>query len=67
MNTRLPDGKGFAGLPAAPADPQPAQAADVPTLESGDLFALGKTVRIRHQGQTYFLRLTRENKLILTK
>lgn len=37
------------------------------TLESGALFAHGKEVRIRHAGEEYRLRLTSNNKLILTK
>lgn len=37
------------------------------TLESGQLFAMGKEVRIRHAGEEYRLRLTSNNKLILTK
>jgi hemin uptake protein HemP len=36
-------------------------------LSSEELFRKGKTVRIEHAGQTYWLRLTRGNKLILTK
>lgn len=36
-------------------------------LSSEELFRKGKTVRIEHAGQIYWLRLTRGNKLILTK
>ena len=36
-------------------------------LHSRELFRQGAVVQIRHQGQTYQLRLTRQNKLILTK
>lgn len=36
-------------------------------LSSQELFRHGNTVRIEHAGQTYWLRLTRGNKLILTK
>lgn len=36
-------------------------------LSSQDLFRHGSTVCIEHQGQHYWLRLTRGNKLILTK
>lgn len=46
-----------------PAPPQP----PAPLLHSGELFRDGKVVYIEHQGQVYLLRLTRENKLILTK
>jgi hemin uptake protein HemP len=40
---------------------QPAQ------LSSRDLFRNANTVRIEHNGEHYWLRLTRGNKLILTK
>lgn len=43
---------------------QPAQPV---TLDSSVLFAQGKEVRIRHAGEEYRLRLTSNNKLILTK
>jgi hemin uptake protein HemP len=36
-------------------------------LSSRELFRHGKTVRIEHQKEFYWLRLTRANKLILTK
>ena len=40
----------------------------VVTLHSEELFHnKARTVFIEHAGQRYFLRLTRENKLILTK
>lgn len=39
----------------------------LPTLESTHLFSLGREVRIRHGGEEYRLRLTSNNKLILTK
>ncbi|MCE1241816.1 hemin uptake protein HemP [Oryzomicrobium sp.] len=38
-----------------------------PVLSSSQLFQGSNTVRIEHAGQSYILRLTRENKLILTK
>lgn len=41
--------------------------AELPTLESARLFAVGREVRIRHGGEEYRLRLTSNNKLILTK
>jgi hemin uptake protein HemP len=37
------------------------------TLDSAELFVRGKEVRIRHAGEEYRLRLTSNNKLILTK
>ena len=36
-------------------------------LSSQDLFRHAKTVSIEHHGERYWLRLTRGNKLILTK
>lgn len=39
----------------------------LPTIESASLFAIGREVRIRHAGEEYRLRLTSNNKLILTK
>ena len=50
------------------AAPQPAQPRrQVPPLSSRELFRSGNPVCIEHQGQHYWLRLTRGNKLILTK
>jgi hemin uptake protein HemP len=39
----------------------------LPVLQSQNLFALGKEIRIQHEGEEYRLRLTRNNRLILTK
>ncbi|WP_230660186.1 hemin uptake protein HemP [Psychrobacter sp. I-STPA10] len=39
----------------------------LPMLQSQHLFALTKEVRIQHEGEEYRLRLTRNNRLILTK
>ncbi|MFG1419753.1 hemin uptake protein HemP [Xanthobacter sp. V0B-10] len=36
-------------------------------LDSRDLFAAGRLITIAHGDQTYQLRLTAQNKLILTK
>lgn len=47
--------------------PAAAPLAALPTLESTVLFAAGREVRIRHSGEEYRLRLTSNNKLILTK
>lgn len=38
-----------------------------PRIASEKLFAGATTVEIEHAGQRYLLRVTRENKLILTK
>lgn len=43
------------------------QANDMLCVKSADLFRDGRSVCIEHGGQRYLLRLTRENKLILTK
>lgn len=42
-------------------------AGQAPVVASRQLFRGNNTVRIEHEGQCYMLRLTRENKLILTK
>lgn len=47
-------------IPATAAD-------DVLSIKSSDLFCHARSVCIEHGGQRYLLRLTRENKLILTK
>lgn len=44
-----------------PREPQ------VRTIDSAELFSQGREVMIRHQGEHYRLRLTRNQKLILTK
>lgn len=55
----------------APQAPESAEAgaagAASPKLSSQELFRHGSTVCIEHQGEHYWLRLTRGNKLILTK
>ena len=38
-----------------------------PTIDSTRLFAVGKEIRIVHEGEEYRLRITSNNKLILTK
>ncbi|WP_295008559.1 hemin uptake protein HemP [uncultured Dechloromonas sp.] len=38
-----------------------------PRIDSGTLMRGAPTVEIEHAGQRYLLRVTRENKLILTK
>lgn len=40
---------------------------NLPMLHSSNLFALGREIRILHAGEEYRLRLTRNNRLILTK
>ncbi|NHC05882.1 hemin uptake protein HemP [Azonexus fungiphilus] len=48
------------------ASPPPA-AGNLPRLDSGQILQGASTVEIEHAGQRYLLRVTRENKLILTK
>ena len=45
---------------------QPA-ACRFPTIDSNRLFAVGREIRIMHEGEEYRLRITSNNKLILTK
>lgn len=62
--TKLPTPAGAAPeiRPASrPASGEP------PVIRSAELFHRSNTVRIEHGGQHYLLRITRENKLILTK
>lgn len=47
--------------------PLSAAAPAAPILLSRELFRESNTVHIEHEGQRYLLRLTRGNKLILTK
>lgn len=42
-------------------------AGQVLSIKSSDLFQVARSVCIEHAGQVYILRLTKENKLILTK
>jgi len=49
--------------PASPQSPK----GPVVRLESGEILKGANTVEIEHAGQRYLLRVTRENKLILTK
>lgn len=42
-------------------------AQSLPMLHSHHLFAMGREIRILHEGEEYRLRLTRNNRLILTK
>jgi hemin uptake protein HemP len=36
-------------------------------LESKEIFDKEKTIEIKHDGQSYYLKITKSNKLILTK
>lgn len=52
---------------AAQAGGGPPPAALTPRIDSHELLRGGRLIEIFHVGQRYTLRLTRENKLILTK
>ncbi len=55
-------------LPKTPPSPPQAESSDTrPRLESEQILRGNNTVEIEHAGQRYLLRVTRENKLILTK
>jgi hemin uptake protein HemP len=43
------------------------EVAEVRTLSARSLLGTGRVIRIEHEGELYTLRLTRNNKLILTK
>jgi hemin uptake protein HemP len=54
--------------PPPPPTSEPTAAKQTrPRIDSASLFQGSSTVEIIHAGQSYLLRLTRENKLILTK
>lgn len=46
---------------------EPPASGQLPLIAADQLFRQGNTLRIEHAGQIYQLRVTRENKLILTK
>ncbi|MFA9219300.1 MAG: hemin uptake protein HemP [Sphingomonadaceae bacterium] len=50
-------------ISTTPADSSAAR----PRIESEEILRGNSTVEIEHAGQRYLLRVTRENKLILTK
>lgn len=55
-------------LPKSPPPPPPAANPEPrPRVDSRDILAGNSAVEIDHAGQRYLLRVTRENKLILTK
>lgn len=47
--------------------PEPTAPTASPMISSSKLFQSGNTLHIAYAGQIYQLRITRENKLILTK
>lgn len=50
-------------LPSQALPPRP----DLPVIRSRDLLRGGNLLLIEHAGDRYYLRMTRNNKLILTK
>lgn len=55
-------------MPSAPPNTAPAQLPTAPPrIDSMQILAGGNAVEIVHCGQLYVLRVTRENKLLLTK
>ncbi len=55
-------------MPEPPGQPRPPEAATIrPRIASDRLLQGAQAVEIEHAGQCYLLRVTRENKLILTK
>jgi hemin uptake protein HemP len=45
----------------------PADCGELPVVDSADLFRGATELRVRHRGDEYRLRITRQGKLILTK
>ena len=56
----------FCPTPPPPEDSTAPQGIGSATIASRDLFGTLKALEIDHAGQRYVLRITRENKLILT-
>lgn len=54
-------------LSPSDADTQPVRQDTTPVVLSGELFQGRQEIVIRHGGHDYRLRITRQNKLILTK
>ena len=62
---RRGDEVGDGGRP--PPEPQRAEAGAVRTVDARELLGARGLLHIAHEGETYTLRLTRNNRLILTK
>lgn len=56
-----------APVPGLPRQSSQSSVADLPMIRSGDLLRGGNLILIEHGGDRYYLRMTRNNKLILTK
>jgi hemin uptake protein HemP len=65
MNKQIPDS--FKPLDAELPTIESSASVLCPRLDSKNLFASANEVIIEHAGEEYHLRLTRQNKLILTK
>jgi len=59
--------QGNRSAPALPRTPIPPDARGVPLVETERLFGASQEIRIQHRGEEYRLRITRNQKLILTK
>lgn len=64
---KIPGPVAVASSPDLQAGGGAAASGALPVIQSTLLFSQGNAVRIEHAGQHYLLRITRENKLILTK
>jgi len=54
-------------LPVTPPSSFPTASTTRPLVDSTQILRGNSTVEIQHAGQRYLLRVTRENKLLLTK
>jgi hemin uptake protein HemP len=57
----------LAHCPARSSSPAAARPSDLPRVQSRDLLQGNHLILIEHAGERYYLRMTRNNKLILTK
>jgi len=68
MNAASPDGThDGADAPAAASGAERSISIQGNRIDSRDLFETGREITIAHRDETYRLRLTSQNKLILTK
>jgi hemin uptake protein HemP len=68
MNTAsLDEAHDGAAAPAAASGTERRISVQANRIDSGDLFETGREITITHGHETYRLRLTSQNKLILTK
>ncbi len=54
-------------MSATAASPSATGPEGFPSIASSELFRQSREIRIRHEGEEYRLRITSNNKLILTK